>query len=480
MIRLALGAAGPTSALLILLWRTRARECGPAVCCCAACALGLGVSSLLWWQLLQLPIHSTTALVSIDLAIWAAIVTGLAVGLPRTPRTEAPSGLTAPAGDGGQQPDAQHEGLERTPPRGRPGLPGVLAAWMVLLPLCGLAVVSFAARCAVEAHGTWDAWATWNVRARFLFEGFPSAWTDAFAAPPIAGSDYPLLLPASIARAWTLAGRESTAVPIALAAMFAAGVVIVAGASIRRERTASRGLLTSAFILASPAFVGWAPSQCADVPLSLYLLLTFVFVAEAMKAGRSGSLWAFAGLAAGLAAWTKNEGIVLVAAAFAVTMLWAWRGAAGRPRWMPLAAFTLGAAPAILVLVAFKRAYAPPNIMISIQSGDHLLRLLSPDRISMVLGAMGRQIWYGGASTIGVLPLLAGYVAMAGVAGREWRMASATLLTLALMFSAYAVVYVLTPLDLAWHLSTSVDRVVLQLTPSLVWAGMLLTVPRRQ
>jgi hypothetical protein len=36
-------------------------------------------------------------------------------------------------------------------------------------------------------------------------------------------------------------------------------------------------------------------------------------------------------------------------------------------------------------------------------------------------------------------------------------------------------VYLATPHDVAWHLRTSLDRVILQLLPAMIWFGMLLT-----
>jgi len=50
-------------------------------------------------------------------------------------------------------------------------------------------------------HGAWDAWAIWNLRARFL-AGPGDAWRAAFDdALAWSHTDYPLLLPATVARA---------------------------------------------------------------------------------------------------------------------------------------------------------------------------------------------------------------------------------------------------------------------------------------
>jgi hypothetical protein len=46
---------------------------------------------------------------------------------------------------------------------------------------------------------------------------------------------------------------------------------------------------------------------------------------------------------------------------------------------------------------------------------------------------------------------------------------------LALMLASYYLVYVTTPFDISWHVSTSIDRLLIQLWPSLVLAVFLLS-----
>ena len=116
-----------------------------------------------------------------------------------------------------------------------------------------------------------------------------------------------LLVPLAVARGWTFLGRESTAVPAALAAIFALSTVLGAAGSVGRVRSSRRGWLTAVAILACPAFVKYSSSQCADVPLSFFILATFVWMFRAVESPSDRSAWLLAGASAGLAAWTKNE-----------------------------------------------------------------------------------------------------------------------------------------------------------------------------
>jgi hypothetical protein len=128
-----------------------------------------------------------------------------------------------------------------------------------------------------------------------------------------------------------------------------------------------------------------------------------------------------------------------------------------------------------LVLLAFKLNVQAANLHVAALSLDRVQTALTWDRISMVGEAMGRELWYGGATMIGTLPVLVLFIMAHGVSGHRNPGARLALLALAIMLAAFALVYVLTPLDLAWHLRTSVDRVLLQLMPSMVWVGMVVT-----
>src|SRR5882724_6137175 len=54
-----------------------------------------------------------------------------------------------------------------------------------------------------KPHGDWDAWAVYNMKARFLFRA-GEHWRDLFSQPvEWAGPDYPLLIPTTLAACWT-------------------------------------------------------------------------------------------------------------------------------------------------------------------------------------------------------------------------------------------------------------------------------------
>jgi hypothetical protein len=73
------------------------------------------------------------------------------------------------------------------------------------------------------------------------------------------------------------------------------------------------------------------------------------------------------------------------------------------------------------------------------------------------------------------LPLLAGYLLFSGVSIRKGERGGVRRLwaSLSLIFAAYFFVYVITSKPLAWHLDTSLSRLMTQLFPSLLFSLFL-------
>jgi hypothetical protein len=145
----------------------------------------------------------------------------------------------------------------------------------------------------------------WNVVSRFIHRG-GEHWTGTFLRTGD-HPDYPLLAPISNAVTWTLTGRESTRGPIALAFTFTLCLAGLLFGLLYKLKDARQALLGT-IVLASHSYMAiWAMAQYVDMDLAFYFLasagLMLVFFSV-----RDPSLPALAGLMAGLAAWTKNEG----------------------------------------------------------------------------------------------------------------------------------------------------------------------------
>lgn len=182
--------------------------------------------------------------------------------------------------------------------------------------------------------GEWDAWALWNLRAKFL-AGPGGAWRYALS-PLLANShpDYPLLLPAFVARVWKAGGSMDTIAPSVTALLFFGALLALLVSAVALLRGTASALLAGLVILSTTSLLVWAPAQYADIPVAFYYLsaIALLFLGATPAAGEPWTLL-WAGLCAGLAAWTKNEGIAFLAClaiAFFLFTLWPRRT---RARW---------------------------------------------------------------------------------------------------------------------------------------------------
>jgi len=129
-----------------------------------------------------------------------------------------------------------------------------------------------------EPNGGWDAWAIWNLRARFLYR-LGDDWPQALAGT-FHHTDYPLLVPANLARCWTFLGDDPSwaGAVLGIAATLATVALVMAAVTLRRG--VSSGLFAGVVLLGTARFLRWGALQYADVPLSFFFLSTLVLLMQ--------------------------------------------------------------------------------------------------------------------------------------------------------------------------------------------------------
>jgi len=219
-----------------------------------------------------------------------------------------------------------------------------------------------------------------------------------------------------------------------------------------------------------------APAQYADVPLSLYYLATLVLVGWAARAQAPGKPLVLAGAFASLAAWTKNEGIAFLVLVLAGFFLVEWRIAGWSAAFRKWRLLVLGAAPA-MVMVAVLKVWLIPGREPALAQPvwEAAGKLGQFDRYAMIAKALWDEtlkLGLGLGHPLVLLGILAGSLGI--LRPRQWRGPAAfALLTMGLSFAAYCGVYLITPQDLNWQLSTTVGRLYAQLWPGFLWAAFL-------
>jgi hypothetical protein len=323
-------------------------------------------------------------------------------------------------------------------------------AIILLVFLCsvslGVAVVISVRRPA----GEWDAWAIWNAKARVLIEGDDIRST--------VHPDYPLLLPIVIALLWWLIGSQTSVVPAAVSVAFGAATVAMLIRAVRRNHCETTAIISGCVLLSSPFFITQSAAQYADIPLSLLILTSLARVDSPVLAGAL----------AGLASCVKNEGLLFVVAlTIALTLR----------RRSALIRFFVGAALPLIALLYFKAFLSTPNDLLGSLSTTTLFeRIGDPWRYGQILGTLAVELINVFLWGAGTLPLLFIYCLCVKPRPSEQvkPLIQVISVTLVVMLFGFITVYLITPMDLRWHLGTSADRLILQLFPTTLFLFFLI------
>ena len=349
-----------------------------------------------------------------------------------------------------------------------------------------LGLTLFLAHSATKPHGEWDAWSIWNLHARFLYRG-GALWKNAFSNRILwSHPDYPVLLPGLISLCWTLARAESTLAPIGVAFVFtfATAGLLISALGILRGRV--QAFIAGALLVGTVEFVEVGAMQYADVPLSFYILASIVLLCLQDRHPEDRRYTILAGLSAGLAAWTKNEGLLVLIAvvlARAIAVLRFGKRPAALVR--QAGALAAGLVFPLAVVAFFKLRLAPPNDLASTRPSDIVAHATDFGRwVTAIQGFGVRALLFGDIPVqgqivrgflipISLVLLLYWLLVRFKVEERDRSSVATATLAVALMLAGDFAVYVLLPNDLVWQMSTSLDRLFLQLWPAGLFAFFL-------
>jgi len=355
--------------------------------------------------------------------------------------------------------------------------PSTLGQWLLLPILFAIAIAWIAGTNYMQAepHGHWDAWTTWNLKARFFYLGGED-WTDAFN-PSLTGMwhDYPLLLPLTVSHLWVYAGSDALWVPQAVAM----GSLFLAGATMFGLLWAKRGLaLASLGVLTWTSawnLIYWASAQYADIPMAWFVVASAACLALGItERERPWGWWLLSGVLASAVASTKNEGLLFcgVISVVAVFIALLRDGKAGWRNALILIAAML---PGVLLVLTIKA-----RIGIGDQQYfgggtrgmiDHITDWSRHRAILEGAGAKLRETfdWWM------LVPLVGLAIATGVNRNTSQRIAALGCLLIALLMAAgYYFALLNSRMDLAWHTRTSTERLALHIWPLLCVGFFLL------
>jgi hypothetical protein len=352
-----------------------------------------------------------------------------------------------------------------------PGGPARRFPWtwaLLVLAAAGLVLflADFQAASGANPGGEWDALSTWNLRAHFLAGG-AETWHRAVSADlgghlsGAAHPGYPLFLSGFIALQYVAGGdASSTAIPIFASLLFSLAAFLLLGAGLASKKSVAMGAMGWLILLCSEVFASQAASQYSDLLQGLAFLAALVLLDVCTDV--SPRVLFAAGLALGLAAWVKNEGLPFALAGLAVAA-WRYRG---RAVWT-----VLGSVPGLLAMAVLKLFIAQGRESVFPATvGEMISKLVMPARWWQALLGFGKAVVDAGDPWAHPVILGAAVVFALRFLPKTERRDQWTLwVPVAATAAAEYGLYLVTTADLDWHIATSVSRLLAQLWPPLIW-----------
>jgi 4-amino-4-deoxy-L-arabinose transferase-like glycosyltransferase len=234
--------------------------------------------------------------------------------------------------------------------------------------------------------------------------------------------------------------------------LFTLGTVELLYQTLTYLKLHTQAWLIAIVLLITPDFSFEGTGQKADVPLGFFILACVISLVLYEREHRLEWL-VLAGVLAGLALLTKNEGALFVVC-LAIAYVKIWR----RPRearW-----FVLGILPFVLALIYFKSVVHVSNDIVAGQGSETLSRLTALPRYGTITRAFSQRLdWYAKITLLLVM-----YMLLTGA--RRVKQLFPLFLLIALMLGGYYFIYVITPKPLNWHLNTSLHRLILHVWPT--------------
>jgi len=221
------------------------------------------------------------------------------------------------------------------------------------------------------------------------------------------------------------------------------------------------------FLGGASLFLSEGGRQTADVPLALYILSSIVFLFFHYREKRP-IFMAFAAVMAGMAAWTKNEGMFFVFTSAGILFLMAlWKRSL-----RDFLFYLTGLLLPLILLFHFKTQVAPPSEFLSGGVNTLIENLTDASRHQLIFNAfkgffLNSGGWYYG---VGIFPILVVYFLLFRSHVRnnsEAILASLAILTA--QFIGYYLFYLISPYDLNWHIGFSINRLFVHAYPAVVF-----------
>jgi hypothetical protein len=326
---------------------------------------------------------------------------------------------------------------------------------------CAFAAILAIGLVSIEDRLWWDGWAIWTLKARVLFlEGtLPPAFFDSDSGYAFTHLDYPLAIPLVDWWVWRHVGFVAPAAASFIGAVWFSLLPLLLWSSLRRIASEGMAALAALGMSLFWPIAYFATGGTADVVVALSLLGAVIELERAIRYKETAAL-VRCGIYLTLGVLAKNEGLAVAAVVTAVGAVFMLRSGERRSkRFLPLALPFVAVAPWWMFVSAFdvREPAAVPSLWATL-----------PERLPILVKRFAAL-----AASVPWLPLpLIGVVGVTAATRRRDDALTAGWVALGCYFLVLCVVYLFTPHDLEWLLTTSQPRVLSVLVPPLIYLAV--------
>ena len=282
--------------------------------------------------------------------------------------------------------------------------------------------------------------------------------------------DYPLFIPLSETWVYMFLGKWNDLLVNALFPMFFLSLSIIFYFALKRIIGKRLSLISTFFLATIPHFLNYATNGYADLPLAMFYSVSFLYIFLWISYKRENK-FLFLGAALSLfAAWTKNEGMLLSLVNILILLIFTFFERNNLTKievrkiayflviviglsavWLNFIYNTIGLENELVRKETFKLSVAIKNLnRIPLILYDYQKHILGPKKwnISFLVFVVGLVFYFKRA--------FRGYFKY-------------ITLSILLAFSGYTAAYLITPLEIRYHLQTSGSRLLLHFLPLVVF-----------
>lgn len=276
--------------------------------------------------------------------------------------------------------------------------------------------------------------------------------------------------------------------PVLQAFLFTSATVILTVFSVSRLQNKNQGLIAGMILLGTPFFIYNGSSLIADVPVGFYILATVVlYCLIGERSEEKPGLIFICGVMAGFAAWTKNEGFLLIISICFTRFIVITLQKGPMAFFKEALLFTAGLTPVLIIIAYFKFHLASPNISYLKDQLASPVTLIFNQDFNVLLNSLtdiSKYIMIGKTFLIKfyelekwMLIVFPVFILLMGRSDKKRNNPGiyTSLLILMIMICGYFTVFLVYPLDnLEWLLEITVRRLLLQILPSLIFVFFLI------